>query len=643
MVKKLLILILILGAFSISCFAVSSKSENESIFKIEFDDIILSNIESEISISFSSDSLFAKFIISPNIIINGENFIPNINKGKITLPYTFKENTELNIKVLNEEQRVNIKPIPLWLSVLPPLFAIIIALLFREVFSALFIGILFGASIISWYQGNLLIIAVFKALFAVIDTYLLQSLNHSGHLSIIVFSMLIGAMVNLISRNGGMQGVVNYLSRFADSPRSGQFITWLLGIAIFFDDYANTLVVGNTMRPITDRLRISREKLSYIVDSTAAPIAAIAFVTTWIGAELSYIQDGISKLGLDENAYQVFVNSLSYSFYPVSALLFIVILFWQKKDFGPMYKAEVRARSGNVTSISDKNASTFNDHNLDISKNAKPRAINAIIPVLVVVFGTIAGLIYTGMAEKSWSNELGFSKNLSMIIGVADTYSALLWSSISGVAAALFLTLSQRLMSLKASIDSLTDGFKTMLPAILILSLAWSLALVTEDLQTATFISETLLSFKISPYLIPALTFAMAAVISFSTGSSWGTMAILYPLILPASWLISMDYGLNYDTSMLLFHNVVSAVLAGSVMGDHCSPISDTTILSSLASSCNHIDHVNTQLPYAVTVGSVSLFFGTLPAAYGVSSWILFPANLIILYFIVKIFGKKTE
>ena len=642
MVRRLFILVLLLGAFSISALANLTKSQNEDTYKIELDNIILSNVESDISIIFANDSLLSSFATSPNISINGKTYTPNINKGKVTIPYIFKDDTELKITILNTEQTVTVKPIPLWLSVLPPLIAIIIALLFREVFSALFIGILFGATIISWYQGNLLIIAVFKALFAVIDTYLLQSLNHTGHLSIIIFSMLIGAMVNLISRNGGMQGVVNYLSRFANSPRSGQFITWILGIAIFFDDYANTLVVGNTMRPITDKLRISREKLSYIVDSTAAPIAAIAFVTTWIGAELGYIQDGISKLELNENAYQVFINSLSYSFYPVSALLFIVILLWQKKDFGPMHKAELRARGGKVSS-SIGNIAAHADHNLDIAKSAKPRAINAILPVVVVVIGTIAGLIYTGMANVSWNNEIGFSKNLSMIIGEADTYAALLWSSISGVAVAIFLTLGQRLLSLKASIESLTDGFKTMLPAILILSLAWSLALVTEDLKTATFISNTLLSFKISPYLIPALTFAMAAVISFSTGSSWGTMAILYPLILPSSWLISIDYGLPYETSMLLFHNVVSAVLAGSVMGDHCSPISDTTILSSLASSCNHIDHVNTQLPYAVTVGGVSLFFGTLPAAYGISSWILFPANLIILYFIVKIFGKNTE
>jgi len=647
MSQKVLFLFIVIISFFLSGIAgntgIDNTSSQVSPITITFNDIILSNIETDINIIFSNDSLKSVFISSPNVLVNGNIVEATIINENITVPFVFEEETVVTISVLKSHISKTINPIPLWLSILPPLFAIIIALVFREVFSALFIGILFGSTIISWYQGNMLFIAIFKGLFTVIDTYILKSLNNSGHLSIIVFSMLIGAMVNLISRNGGMQGVVNYLSRYARSPQSGQFITWLLGIAIFFDDYANTLVVGNTMRPITDKLKISREKLSYIVDSTAAPIAAIAFVTTWIGAELSYIQDGIEKLNLNESAYQVFINSLSFAFYPVLALLFILILIWQKKDFGPMYKAELLARKGNINVYTEQNDKSNCDNNLDVAENAQPRAINAILPVLVIVVGTIAGLIYTGLQSVSWNDELGFYKNLSTIIGSADTYKALLWSSISGVLIAIALTLSQRILSLRESIDSLVDGFKTMLSAILILSLAWALALVTEDLHTAHLITNILLTLKISPYLIPSVTIVMAAFISFSTGSSWGTMAILYPLILPASWLISVDYGLPYETSMLLFYNVVSAVLAGSVLGDHCSPISDTTILSSLASSCNHISHVNTQLPYAITVGAVSVLFGTLPAAYGVSSWILFPLNLIILFLIVRFYGKKTD
>jgi len=494
-----------------------------------------------------------------------------------------------------------------------------------------------------WYQDVALIPAIFKGMFAIVDTYIIEAMTESGHMAIIVFSMLIGAMVNIITRNGGMKGIVNILSKYANSPRSGQFVTWLLGIAIFFDDYANTLVVGNTMRPVTDKLRISREKLAYIVDSTAAPITAIAFVTTWIGAELSYIQDGINTIGIDESPYGIFINSLGYAFYPIFALLFILILIRRQVDYGPMLHAERIAREQGVSTSSDNDNTFSNNLNeLDVPDNIKARWYNAAIPVFIVIFGTFAGLLYTGWDKTVWSDAaISFGKKLSIVIGNSDSYKALLWSSISGVLVAILLTLVQKILSLKTTIDSLINGFRTMLTAIVILVLAWSIALVTKHLHTADFISHSLVSINLPPQLIPALTFILAGLVAFSTGSSWGTMAILYPLILPATWLIAQKFGFDHEGSLMIFHNVVSAVLAGSVMGDHCSPISDTTILSSLASSCNHIEHVRTQLPYALTVGFVSIFIGTIPAAFGVSSWILFPAGLIVLFLIVKFVGKE--
>ncbi len=259
------------------------------------------------------------------------------------------------------------------------------------------------------------------------------------------------------------------------------------------------------------------------------------------------------------------------------------------------------------------------------------------------MIGTITGLISTGLQNVGWDDSIGFLKNLSSIIGQADSYKALLWSSLAGVVVAIILTLSQRLLTLKGSMDSLLKGFKTMLTAVLILVLAWSIALITNYMHTADFVSRILITINMTPYLIPSFTFILAAFVAFSTGSSWGTMAILYPLVLPSSWLLSQQYGLDYDQSLNIFYNVVSTVLAGSVLGDHCSPISDTTILSSLASSCNHIEHVRTQLPYALTVGVVAILFGTLPSAYGVPSYILFPLSLFVLYLIVRFFGKKTE
>ncbi|MCK5840368.1 MAG: hypothetical protein KAG99_11000, partial [Bacteroidales bacterium] len=393
-----------------------------------------------------------------------------------------------------------------------------------------------------------------------------------------------------------------------------------------------------------DKLKISREKLSYIVDSTAAPIAAIAFVTTWIGAELSYIQDGINTIGLNESAYSVFVHSLAYAFYPILALLFILILVYLKRDYGPMASAEAKARKGESEQIqNDIHSIAGNLGEMGISKGIKTRWFNAVIPVVVVVLGTIMGLISTGLQEVGWETEMGLSKNISQIIGNADSYKALLWSSLAGTLVALVLTLSQRILTLKESVDSLVKGFKTMLTAILILVLAWSIALITQHLHTAEFISKILVDFRMSPFLIPSITFILAALVAFSTGSSWGTMAILYPLVLPSSWLLTQQFGLEYHESMRIFHIVVSSVLAGSVLGDHCSPISDTTILSSLACSCNHIEHVRTQLPYALTVGVASIILGTLPAAYGISPWILFPAGLLFLYVVVVVFGKKIE
>ncbi len=607
--------------------------------------IIVQNIPVTISLELTdSEMLAGKEGVELDFLVNGKLKTCMLKNGRASFSYTFSSRQEISIVAGDFLFEKEVNPIPLWMSVLPPLIAILIALIFKEVFTALFLGLLVGTSVISFYQGNSVFIALGKGILTIVDTYILQSLMDKGHLSIIVFSMLIGAMVNLITRNGGMKGVVNILSRYAKSPRSGQFITWLLGIFIFFDDYANTLVVGNTMRPVTDKLKISREKLSYIVDSTAAPIAAIAFVTTWIGAELSYIQDGINTIGLTESAYGVFIQSLGYAFYPILALLFILILVYLKRDFGPMASAETKARKGELGQTQNNTYSfAGNLSEMEIPKGIKTRWFNAVIPVVVVVFGTIIGLISTGMQEVGWETDMGFAKNISQIIGNADSYKALLWSSMAGTIVALVLTMSQRILNLKDSIDSLVKGFKTMLTAILILVLAWSIALITQHLHTAEFISKILVDFRMSPFLIPSITFILAAFVAFSTGSSWGTMAILYPLVLPSCWLLTQQFGLEYDESMRIFYIVVSSVLAGSVLGDHCSPISDTTILSSLACSCNHIEHVRTQLPYALIVGVVSIMLGTLPAAYGISPWILFPAGLLFLYIVVVVFGKKIE
>ncbi len=524
------------------------------------------------------------------------------------------------------------------LSIIPPLVAILLAILLKEVIVSLFIGILSGVCIAVYYAGE----SLSSAFFDTITAYIIPALNDEGHLSVIVFSLLIGGMVAIISKNGGMAGLVHYISRFAKTPKGGQLATWLLGIVIFFDDYANTLVVGNTMRPVTDRLRISREKLAYLVDSTAAPIASIAFVTTWIGAQLDYIQEGIHSLpNLNASPYSVFMDSLAFAFYPFFTLFFMFLLIWKNRDFGPMLKIEKRTRAEGVQHYKVSGHNEAEDLEPEVGIQVKAR--NALIPVIALIVATISGLLYTGWSSEVWqAPDTGFFKKLSLIIGAADSYKALLWSSLLGVALSIILSVAQRIMTLHHSIQVMFKGFGFMLQAIVILSLAWTLSSLTEHLQTAGYLTSVLQAADASPYLLPAFTFVLSALVSFSTGSSWSTMAILYPILLPASWLLCESQGMDSQAILPIFFNVVSCVLTGSVLGDHCSPISDTTILSSLASSCDHLSHVKTQMPYALTVGAVALLLGTIPAALGVPSWICFISGGLAIYLIIRIFGREV-
>jgi len=545
---------------------------------------------------------------------------------------------------LDAAEASGLRQLPMWLSILPPLIAIVLALIFREVLLALFAGIWVGGFVIYGLSFQ----SIFTGLLAVGDTYLMEALTDRDHVSVIIFSMLIGGMVAIISKNGGMAGVVNLLSRYARSAKSSQLVTWALGVAIFFDDYANTLIVGNTMRPVTDGHRISREKLAYLVDSTAAPVAAIAFVTTWIGAELGYIKDAATSLGINEGAYSLFFHSLEYAYYPVLTLVFMLLLIFMNRDYGAMHKAEVRARTtGAVSAVRlDRKGEEKQQQEMAEFEPIDPertRAINALLPVLVVIFGTLAGLLYTGYSQEVWADEnAGLLRKLSVTIGDSNSYVSLIWASLSGVLVAVLLTVSQRVMSLTETMESLIVGFKTMLPAVLILVLAWSLAAVTQELYTAEYLTS-LFSGNISPRFLPEITFFLAAAIAFSTGSSWGTMAILYPLMLPAAWYVCQQQGYLLEETMPIIYNVISVVLAGAVFGDHCSPISDTTILSSLASGCNHIDHVKTQLPYAITVALVANLVCTNLSSWGVHWLLVYLIGGLILGGLVWFFGKRNE
>lgn len=562
--------------------------------------------------------------------------------------------------------------IPLWMSILPPLIAIILALVFKEVIVSLFVGVWAGAFITGGLRFDSFYYLM-VSFWEVVSNYVVQALADSDHISVIIFSLLIGGMVAIISRNGGMAGVVQSLSKYATSPLSSQFITWLLGVAIFFDDYANTLIVGNTMRSVTDKFNISREKLAYIVDSTAAPVSAVAFITTWIGAELGYIEDGIGLLENFEggSAYSIFISSLKYSFYPILTLLFILIIIFMKRDFGGMYKAEIRARTtGQVSPAATEGDDEPNMEDLTPVAGAPRKWYHAAIPVFTVIFMTIFGLVDTGMASSYsalldvgasvassgwgdvWSSmsaltdgDDSFFMKIGILIGNSNSYIALLWASLSGVVVAILITLSARIMKLHETMHTMTMGFKTMLPALIILTMAWSLAIITKELHTATYLTSTLQG-SINPYFMPMIIFILAAVIAFSTGSSWSTMAILYPIAIPTTWAICLAANIDPEIAKEILLNVIAVVLAASVLGDHCSPISDTTILSSLASDCNHIDHVRTQLPYALCVGAFSLACSGISTYLGggwMVSFILVLLSLAGLAAIVRFVGKKVD
>ncbi len=532
--------------------------------------------------------------------------------------------------------------IPLWQSILPPLLAIGMALLLKEVIISLFAGIWLGSFIIYGWDFRYF----FVSLARVVDTYVIRAFTDSSHASVILFSILIGGIVAVISRNGGMAGIVQKLSKYANSSRSAQFITYGLGVGIFFDDYANTLIVGNTMRPVTDRFRISREKLAYLVDSTAAPIAAIAFVTTWIGAELGYIDAAIDHLGMDSTPYAIFLGSLKYAFYPILTLIFIYFLLRFNKDYGPMHRAEMRARQSGALyekKTGNEREGPVDDslRSLDPVAGIRYRWGNAFFPILTVVSITMLGLYLTGYDAATWSGDASFWQKLMATVGNADSFVALIWGSTMGLLLAILLSVTSKTLSLRLAIESMMDGFKTMLPAIVILILAWSIAELTKELHTADFLTQ-MISGNIPPHFIPVLTFVLAAVISFSTGSSWSTMAILYPIILPMSWILGREAGLHDAALMEVIYHATAAVLGGSVLGDHCSPISDTTVLSSLASACNHIDHVRTQLPYALTVGLVSVVSSTMIILFDIPWYLNYLLGIGILFAYVRLRGRKV-
>ncbi|MEX0900506.1 MAG: Na+/H+ antiporter NhaC family protein [Gammaproteobacteria bacterium] len=515
-----------------------------------------------------------------------------------------------------------------WISILPPLVAIGFALAFRQVIVALFAGLWLGAFFVNGGDFS----AAWTGLLDTMAVYLREALADADHVAIILFSLMIGGMVGIISRNGGMLGIVDRVAGWTSSPRRGQLAAAGLGLGVFFDDYANTLVVGNTMRPVTDRLRVSREKLAYLVDSTAAPVASIALVTTWIGMQVGLIGDAVGKIdGYDESAYSVFIHSLAYSFYPLLALAFVFAVAWSGRDFGPMLTAERAARRDGVQAQAGKrNLRLAAELDAMTPDDATPRrARNALLPIVTLVVATLGGLWITGSAEA------GADAGLQDIIGSADSYRALLWGSLLCVVVAFAMSVGQRLMTMEEVVDAWFSGVKSVFPAMVILTLAWGLSAVCGALDTAAFLTGAL-GDTVHPGVLPTLVFVLAAITAFATGTSWGTMGILMPLVVPLAWAIGGAEG-------AVLYASIASVLAGAVWGDHCSPLSDTTILSSMASGCDHIAHVRTQLPYALLVGAAAIVVGLLPVGFGVPWWLSLPVGVVVLVATLRLIGRRVD
>ncbi|MEM6731057.1 MAG: Na+/H+ antiporter NhaC family protein [Myxococcota bacterium] len=555
----------------------------------------------------------------------------------LALPPVHIEAATVTLRVGELESAVEVPILPGWLSLLPAVVAIALALVTRQVLLSLFGGIYLGALLLG---SNPI-----RGFGVALDT-LVRVAADEDHIKIMMFTLLMGGMVGVITRSGGTAGIVASLIRYAKTPRSASLASWGMGMLVFFDDYASSLLVGNTMRPITDDLKVSREKLAYIVDSTAAPISSLAIVSTWIGYEVSVLAESMAAAGIERDAYEVFISGLPSRFYQILSLGFVAMVAWMGRDFGPMLAAERRARRGE--GVMREGAAPLMDANLledpTESGDAPPRAWLAWVPILSLIGVAFAVLWITGSNAAvtdpegyRLAREGGFVRTFGFILGNSASYDALLYGAGSGVVSALVLAAAVRAVKLGPSFEALVKGIQAMMLAVLTLTLAWGIGSVMGALHAGPFVTG-ILSGAIPLWLLPSLAFILAALIAFATGTSWGTMAVLFPIVIP---LVAASGGDPLFESVFLA--TASAILGGAVFGDHCSPISDTTVLSSIACASDHVDHTRTQAPYALFVGAVTVIFGYIPAGLGLSPWISILLGFAILWAVLKFVGRDPE
>lgn len=498
----------------------------------------------------------------------------------------------------------------LW-SLVPPILAIILCIVLKEALISLIIAVLVGATILN--SGNLWIGLENTA------NILIEQVADSWNASIILFFFMVGGLMGMIFFSGGGQAFLESISKKANNSKMAQIFAWLGGIVVFIDDYANSAFVGNLFRPLSDKYYVSREKLAYIVDSTAAPVSSIFLISTWIGYQVGLIGESLPE-GFGVSPYFLWLNSIPYNFYSILAIAMVGIIAYTGRDFGPMLKAEHRARTTHQL-WAEGARPLAGTSELKVAKNASNNSINLWIPIILLII-----LSFYFM----WSSGGGSSaESFSQAISDADSMFSIFLATLIAFFVAVIMYLVQRIATVAEIMDSFLNGAQMMVYATLILVSAWAIKAVCDELGTAPYIVNALEGI-LSPMILPILTFLVSAFIALCTGTSWGTMGIVVPIVIPL--------GISVGAPLPI---VISSVLTGAVMGDHCSPISDTTVMSSTFSGSDHIDHVRTQFPYALTTTFVAVVCYLL-AGMGIPVIIVLLAGILLLYLLVMIFSSLS-
>ena len=526
-----------------------------------------------------------------------------------------------------------------WYSAVPPVLAISLAFLTRHVLLSLGIAIVAGGLLTQVAQAPLSVTAWFEG-FKSVGGYVAGTVTDKTNLQILAFIPPIFVMIEILVASGGFKGIITLLLRWVKGRKSAQAATALMGILCFIDDYTNAIIVGSMMQPITDRFRVSREKLAFIVDATSAPVSGLAVISTWIVYEVGLLGQISDKLGIDKSGYSMFFDALSFRFYCLLMIVFVFLHIIMGRDFGPMKIAEdlskTNAPGENSQAGHPKNTG---DSNPSLAAHQSGRAINALVPMAGLILFHITGLWVDGGGQamlREGGSLLSWIYWRDVISAAENTHLILDYAALFGLALALLFSQLFGALHMPVIINCFKRGVRRAMIPFVILILAWSLKSCCDSLKTGEFLT-TILAGRVSPHWFPPAVFLVASVTSFATGTSYGTMAILIPTAIPVAFALDgQAYGL---TTMIS----VGAVLDGAIFGDHCSPISDTTIMSSISSSCDLIEHVRTQLPYSLLVAGLALFFAYLPSAFSLAPGWSFALAILIMACLLVILSQSKQ